>query len=286
MFVTPVVLAVLGLIFGSFVNALIWRLHEREGMQGKGNRRKKHSARNLSMLTGRSMCTHCGHELAVADLVPVFSYLWLRGKCRYCGKRIEDTPLAELLTAVLFVLSYIWWPLSLAGDGITMGKVLFVLWLAFCVGFVALALYDIRWFLLPDRIVYPLIFLALIQVAVRVLAPDGGWPVVAGAVWGVLFTAGLFFAIFEVSDGTWIGFGDVKLAVVLGLLVGGPIRALLLLFIASLLGSLVAIPLLLRGRATARTPLPFGPFLLAATVVVVLFGGYITGWYSNFLLLR
>lgn len=285
MVVVAIVLAVLGLVFGSFVNALVWRLHEREEPEEKGNSRKERP-RNLSMLTGRSMCTHCGHELAAADLVPVLSYLWLRGRCRYCRKPIEDTPLAELLTAVVFVVSYLWWPTSLEGDGFTVSKVLFVLWLAFVVGFVALAIYDIRWFLLPDRIVYPLIVLALIQVALRVFAFGGGWPVVAEAAWGVLFTAGLFFAIFEVSDGAWIGFGDVKLAIVLGLLVGGPIRALLLLFIASLLGSLVAIPLLVRGRATARTPLPFGPFLLAATVVVVLFGSHITAWYANFLPLR
>lgn len=284
MFVTAVVLAVLGLIFGSFVNALIWRLHEREETAERGDQ-KRHT-RNLSMLTGRSMCTHCGHELAVRDLVPVFSYLALRGKCRYCGKSIEDTPVAELLTAVIFVVSYLWWPFSLTSRGITVGRVLFIFWLVFMVGFVALTLYDIRWFLLPDRIVYPLVVLALVQVALRAFAFGGGWIAVSEAVWGVLFTAGLFFAIFEVSDGAWIGFGDVKLAVVLGLLVGGPLRSLLLLFIASLLGSLVAIPLLVRGRATARTPLPFGPFLLLATVVVVLFGMHLTNWYENFLFLR
>jgi len=279
-----IILVVLGLIFGSFVNALIWRLHEREEAAERSDQ-KRHT-RNLSMLTGRSMCTHCGHELAVRDLVPVFSYLALRGKCRYCGKSIEDTPVAELLTAVSFVVSYLWWPFSLTDRGITVGRVLFVFWLVFMVGFVALALYDIRWFLLPDRIVYPLIVLALVQVALRAFAFGDGWIAVSEAVWGVLFTAGLFFAIFEVSDGAWIGFGDVKLAVVLGLLVGGPLRSLLLLFIASLLGSLVAIPLLVRGRATARTPLPFGPFLLLATVVVVLFGMHLTNWYENFLFLR
>jgi len=284
MFVTAIILAALGLVFGSFVNALIWRLHEREEVAERGD--QKHRARNLSMLTGRSMCTHCGHELAVRDLVPVFSYLALRGKCRYCGKPIEDSPVAELLTAVSFVVSYLWWPLSLTSRGNMVGRVLFIFWLAFLVGFVALALYDIRWFLLPDRIVYSLIVLALVQVVLRVFVFGGGWMAVSEAVWGVLFTAGLFFVIFEVSDGAWIGFGDVKLAIVLGLLVGGPLRALLLLFIASLLGSLVAIPLLVRGRATARTPLPFGPFLLLATVIVVLFGMYLTNWYENFLFLR
>jgi prepilin signal peptidase PulO-like enzyme (type II secretory pathway) len=167
-----------------------------------------------------------------------------------------------------------------------MGKVLFGLWLIFLVGFVALALYDARWFLLSDRIVFPLIVLAFVQVMLRVFFFSGGWPLVAASVWGVLFTAGLFFLIFEVSDGSWIGFGDVKLSIILGLLVGGPLKALLLIFIASLLGSLVALPLLVRRRATARTPLPFGPFLLLATVVVMLFGSHIVAWYGSMLLLQ
>lgn len=277
-----VILAVLGLIFGSFVNAFVWRLHERDAAEGQGSRNKQ-PKQDLSILTGRSMCTHCGHELAAYDLVPVLSYLCLRGKCRYCGKPIEDTPLAELLTAALFVISYLWWPYSLQGSGVSGGKVLFVVWLVFLVGFVALALYDLRWYLLPDRIVYPLIVLALLQVVFRLAVYRSGWSGVGEAVWGVLLTAGLFLAIFELSNGAWIGFGDVKLAIVLGLLVGGPLKALLMLFVASLLGSLVAIPLLLGGKATARTPLPFGPFLLTATVVAVLFGSHLSAWYAGLL---
>ena len=239
----------------------------------------------LSIMTGRSMCTHCGHQLAVIDLVPVLSYVWLRGKCRYCHKPIEDTPIAEILVPVLFGLSYLWWPYGF-NTVWSMGSVLFYIWLVFLVGFVVLALYDLRWFILPDKVIFPLIGLAALELAAMVLVFDGGWAVLLDAAWGVLCLAGLFWFLYVISRGKWIGFGDVKLAIILGILVGGPLDAILVLFIASLLGSVIALPMLIQGKATAKTRLPFGPLLLAGTVAVMLFGGYMTAWYSNLLLIR
>src|SRR4051812_13278636 len=96
------VLIVFGLCLGSFVNALVWRVHEQEAAK-KPNKK-------LSVLNGRSMCPHCEHELAAKDLIPVLSWLSLGGKCRYCHKPIsKQYPLVELLTALLVVGSYIWW---------------------------------------------------------------------------------------------------------------------------------------------------------------------------------
>src|SRR6185369_3402365 len=105
-----VILALLGLIFGSFVNALTWRLHEQEKLAGKKGKKAADRRQALSISTGRYMCSNCGHELAAKDLVPVFSWLWLRGKCRYCGARIPDSPIVELATGLLFALSYAAWP--------------------------------------------------------------------------------------------------------------------------------------------------------------------------------
>lgn len=255
-----VILVVLGLALGSFVNAFVWRLH-------KGR----------DWVRERSECTHCHHELAAKDLVPVLSYLWLRGRCRYCRKPIQDSPLTELITPLLFVVSYLYWPYALHGAGLFT----FCLWLVFLVGFVALGLYDLRWFLLPDKIVFPLIGLAGLQVLVMAALYHGGWPVLLGAAWGVVIDSGIFYLLFQLSGGKWIGGGDVKLGIVLGLLVGGPGKALLLLFIASLLGTLVALPLLLSGKAKRSTPLPFGPFLLAGAVITVLFGTRLIGWYMS-----
>jgi leader peptidase (prepilin peptidase)/N-methyltransferase len=91
------------LCLGSFVNALIWRLHTQEGLKSKKERTK------YSITKGRSMCMHCKHTLSTIDLIPVFSWIYLRGKCRYCGYTIPDNPISELLTPTLFVISYLYW---------------------------------------------------------------------------------------------------------------------------------------------------------------------------------
>jgi len=252
----------LGLCFGSFVNALVWRLH-----QGR------------DWVKERSECPHCHHILAAKDLVPVFSWLYLHGKCRYCHKPIPDSPIVELLLPLLFVISYVCWPQPLYGFGLFA----FGLWLIFLVGFLTLALYDLKWFLLPDVVVFPLVGLAVIQVLARTFIFDGGWHSLISAALGAAIISGLFCAIYVVSKGTWIGFGDVKLGVVLGLLAGGVLPALLVLFVASVLGTLIALPLVLLKKADRKSHLPFGPLLIVGTVVVVLFGQIIIDWYSSLL---
>ena len=161
-----------------------------------------------------------------------------------------------------------------------MGLVNFGLWLVILVIFTALSVFDIRWFLLPDRLTYSLSILVAGEVIVNATVFHGGWPTIMTALWGVLCIAGLFYGLFAVSRGRWIGFGDVKLAVALGLLVGGPLHALAVVFIASLLGSVVAIPMLVGGRAKATTHLPFGPLLLIAAAIVVFASGQLGTWYT------
>jgi leader peptidase (prepilin peptidase)/N-methyltransferase len=288
-------LVLLGLVFGSFVNALVWRFHEQAELaeastsKGKGQSKPKKgaklssespklSAKDLSMVHGRSMCSNCHHELAPKDLVPLLSWLWLRGKCRYCGVKIQDNPLVEVTTAVLFVISYLWWPYVLQGVGLFQ----FVVWLAFVVAFVALTVYDLRWFTLPNRIVFPLIALAVVEVAIVAITKQD-WHVAVDSAAGAAILFGLFYVLFQVSGGTWIGGGDVKLAAALGLLAGSAVQSLLLLFVSSLIGTIVSIPQLMKGKSGLRAKVPFGPFLLAATVVVVLFGVRIIDWYTGLL---
>ena len=101
-------LVLAGLLLGSFVNAMVWRVHERETV-GPGLWRA---------MNGRSMCSHCRHPLAARDLVPVLSWLALRGRCRHCGRPIDDGVLVEAALPVLFVLSYLLWPLPPSGFGL------------------------------------------------------------------------------------------------------------------------------------------------------------------------
>lgn len=255
-------LIVLGLIFGSFINAYVWRLHK-----GK------------DWVRGRSECTHCHHVLAAKDLVPVFSYLWLRGKCRYCRGSIEDTPLAEVLLAVWFAVSFLWWPYGFEGAGLFQ----FVGWLIASVMLVSLLIYDKRWFLLPDKVTYPLALLAATIVVSRTVFFDVrvGLMLLAGV--SALILTSLFYLMFQVSKGRWIGGGDVKLAIALGLFAGTPLKAFLLLFVASLAGTIVMLPSLLTGKAKRNTQIPFGPFLIVGLLITVLFGDSIISWYTALL---
>lgn len=269
-----VILALLGLCLGSFTNALVWRIHEQS--------KAKNPSKKLSILHGRSMCPNCKHVLSVGDLLPAVSWLALRGKCRYCHKPISwQYPLVELSMAGLFLASYLWWPYGFN----TVGWVRFGIWLIFLIGLMALLVYDLRWMLLPNRIIYPLLVLAGVQVLVLLIAGQGVSPLVR-AFWGVLCLSGTFYVLFQVSAGKWIGGGDVKLGAVIGLLVGGPLAAFVVLFSASLLGSLLAIPGVILHKKTLTSRIPFGPFLIAGTFIAYIFGAAIISWYQHqFLLL-
>lgn len=262
---TVAILILLGLCFGSFVNALVWRLRQTEVKSKK----PKAKSRELSILNGRSMCPECRHMLAWYDLIPVVSWLTLQGKCRYCKKPISwQYPVVELSTAILFILSYAFWPSSL----LSLNSYLFLaFWLVLLTGFMALVVYDLRWMLLPNKIIYPLIVLAIIQVIIKATVMHQGISTIQNAGLGVLIVGGMFFALFQVSGGNWIGGGDVKLGALLGLLAGGPFNSLLLIFLASFLGCLAALPLLLAKKATAGSKIPFGPFLILAAILTQLF---------------
>ncbi len=258
------ILIVAGLSLGSFVNALVWRLHE-----------------NLSVAKGRSMCPHCRHVLAAKDLAPVLSWLFLRGRCRYCGRPISaQYPLVELSTAALFTASYTWWPNAFDSAQ----TAIFVLWLAVLTGLVALVVYDLRWLTLPNRIIYPLGAIAAVQAAVRVAAADHALVALLNVILAIVVGGGLFYVIFQISGGKWIGGGDVKLGWLLGLVAGTPALAAMFIFLGSFLGTIVSLPLLASGRLKRHSTIPFGPFLIAGAVLTVLFGSDVLHWYQHTLL--
>lgn len=267
-------LIVLGLCLGSFVNALVWRVRE----QSKTENRKQKTVNRLSILRGRSMCPHCKHELAAKDLLPLVSWLSLKGKCRYCDKPVsKQYPLVELATAALFVASYIWWPEPVQG----VQTVLVGLWLLILTGLMALLVYDLKWYLLPDRIIIPLVVIASIYAVISVAnAPNPGRALL-NTLFAVAVGGGIFYALFQLSEGKWIGGGDVKLGWLLGLVVGTPAKSMLFIFLAALLGTLISLPLLARNRLTKNSIIPFGPFLIAGAILVQLFGSDILIWYQQ-----
>lgn len=263
---TILILLLLGLCLGSFVNALVWRLHK--------NKAK-------SLLTDRSECPHCHKKLQAVDLVPLVGWLVLRGKCRYCKKPISvQYPLVEAGVALLFVLSYLVWPYPLDAWYQWFN---FGVWLTYIVGLAALFVYDLRWYILPDKIVFPLIILALVNIFVQFFAhqPQGdAFAAFQYYLFGLLPIAGVYWLIYSFSKGKLVGFGDVKLGIFFGLALGWP-GALLTLFLANILGSLFVIPPLLMKKLKRSSRVPFGPFLIGGFLIAGLWGEPIINWYLS-----
>ncbi len=256
-------LTVIGLALGSFINAFVWRLHEKK-----------------NFVSERSICTNCKHLLVVKDLVPVISWLTLKGKCRYCSKKIHwQYPLVEAATALLFVASFLLWPQEFDAQGVMN----FSFWLFYLVMLIALFIYDLKWMLLPNKITYVLLIVALVQVAINGLVFDKSIDTFVDAGLGFAIGGGIFYLLFLASGGKWIGGGDVKLGAFFGLLLG-PWGAFITIFVASLIGSVVSLTLMGLKILKRKQPVPFGPFLITGIIVTALIGEYIIDWYTGDLL--
>lgn len=280
-------LGFLGLVFGSFSGAQVWRLRASQLAEDKqaGEAYDKQEFKALKALMGRkqrddrSQCLHCMHRLAWYDLLPLVSWLSTRGRCRYCQTKIGNfEPLIELGLGAVFVLSFLFWPVALVSIAAVS---MFVLWLVLCVMMTILFAYDAKWFLLPDKIIYPGIVIAGVYAAIAVsIAPDMLAKLIT-IVGAVAILSGIYFGLWLVSRGAWIGFGDVKLGIILGLAVGSWDLAFLTLFLANLIGVLIVIPGLATKKIDRKTPIPFGPMLITACVVSVLFGQAIITGYTT-----
>lgn len=279
--------AILGLVIGSFCGATVWRLRAHQLKEDKraGEKISEKEYKSLKFLLGktgkrdRSVCLHCHRQLAWYDLLPLISWIILQGKCRYCGKPIgRMEPLIEIGMASFFVASYLFWPVDLNS---VLHITQFSLWLVSGAGLAVLAAYDIRWFLLPNRVVFPLLGVAAISAALHTLqAPDLSW-----ALFSLLLSctilSGLYFVLYLVSKGAWIGFGDIKLGLVLALLVANWELAFLTLFLANIIGCIIVLPGLTAKKFNRYSRIPFGPMLIAGCVITVLFGERIITWYMN-----
>lgn len=279
-----IILMILGLCFGSFVNAFVYRLYENDKdtfFYTKKTQTKKHRPK-LSIWNGRSICVNCKHQLSALDLIPVLSWIYLGGKCRYCKNTISwQYPAVELTTALLFLISYIFWPESFNSYQIG----LFVFWCIYLIGFMALNVFDLRWYLLPNKIVFSLIGVYLLQVLYMIFSGELNFNQSLAILTGSLLISGFFWVLFHISNGAWIGGGDVKLGLLLGALAGGILQSLLLIFIASLLGSIIGgIYLIIAKRFKLKAQLPFGPYLMVSTIIVFLFGTQIIDIYKSIIL--
>lgn len=274
-------LVLLGLIIGSFINALVYRLAISDVEIPKKQKhlpKKKLTKKQLSIGEGRSVCTSCGHQLSYRDLIPVVSWVSLGGKCRYCSSEISwQYPAVELLSSILFVVSFIFWPRELDS---TSEYVLFSLWLFILSSLIAISLYDIKWMLIPDRVLRFSMVAAVASVILRAVIADDSADVIRSSVIGLLLVGGFFLALYYGSKGRWIGGGDVKLLFFMSIFLGIPE-----IFVALALGfygaSAIVFPLLLFGKISRKQRIPFGPFLIAGTVVATLFSSQLIDAYKS-----
>ena len=247
-----IIFAILGLEVGSFLNVCIDRLPQ-----------------NKSIAFPPSHCESCQHKLAAKDLIPVFSYLRLRGRCRYCQASVPRRLLwVELATAVIFALLTWHYGLSPA-----LGIMIFYACL-----FIVVSVIDLEHGLILNKVVYPSMVVALLLA----LLPRSWltqWIVtgIANAAIGGAIGFALFLAIALISRGG-MGWGDVKLAGLIGLATGFPL-VFLSIIMAAILGGIVAVVMVITKKRERRQTIPFGPFLAVAAMITLLWGSNIMTWY-------
>jgi len=153
------------------------------------------------------------------------------------------------------------------------------------IGLMALLVYDLRWMILPNKILYPTFFIAVAG-QLTYLAGFEHHRLHHLLIWlaSVAIASGIFLALFLASKGRWIGFGDVRLGLITGTVLHSPLLSLLMIFLASLLGSLAVLPLLISGKKSLSAKLPYGPFLIAATFLCLLFGNGLISDYKKLFL--
>lgn len=288
--VLAVILGVTGLIFGSFAGATVWRLRAQQVVEEKAAgelvdadelKRLKPLSKGTFRASDRSRCLHCGHELAWYDLLPLVSWLGLRGKCRYCHVSIGYfEPVIELGVALLFVASYLLWPAPFTG----LEVVRFVLWLLAGVALTILFVYDLKWSLFDTRVLWLAIGLAAAFAGLGLLGTTDLAGRLTSLAVAVLILAGLYFLLDKASKGRWVGEGDAKLGLALALLLGKWELAFIALFAANLIGTLVVLPGLLTGKLSRTARVPFGPFLIAGMLVAFFAGTWIVTWFSTLML--
>jgi leader peptidase (prepilin peptidase)/N-methyltransferase len=266
----------LGLCVGSFLNVVIHRLPkmmEQEWQTQCAELRDEPAptAATLSLARPRSRCPACGHSITALENVPVFSYLFLRGKCSACKAPISFRyPLIELLTGLLS--AYAAWHF---GPTIQTAGALLLLW-----SLIALAAIDLDTQLLPDSITLPMLWLGLaFNIATTYVDLQSA---VIGAMAGYLALWSVFW-LFKLATGKeGMGYGDFKLLAALGAWLGWSMLPAIIL-LSSVVGALVGISLIVAARHGRNVPIPFGPYLAAAGGIALFWGPQLTRSYLGLL---
>jgi len=277
---------IFGLIIGSFLNCLIWRLHEKIPLTPfvKGGNK-----------WNRSYCPKCKKQIAWHDNIPVLSFIMLWGKCRQCGKAISwQYPIVELTTGLLFAVAFAnnfqFFPVE-PGQAMANFQTIFlampdlakldnfqfsmkILRDFFLISVMAVIfIYDLRWYLILDIVTLPA---CLVMLIFNLILGFSLWNLL---IFGII--GGSFFLIqFVISKGKWIGGGDIRLGLLIGLSLGWP-GALVAIIISYFIGSIAGIGLILVGKKKWSSKVPLGVFLAAGTIITLFWQEQILNWYLN-----
>jgi leader peptidase (prepilin peptidase) / N-methyltransferase len=258
--ITLVIAGVLGLVCGAFVNTFLLRTPD-----------------GLRFTVGRRKCVTCARPMQIKDHLPLVSYVAMKGKCRACKTVIPwQYPALEVAMTVLFV-GFAWQIVAVNADvqplsnaiGVSFG--LFVRNALMAMLLVPIFMFDYRASVIPDRLSIPAMIVALSLNTVLGVDP------ISMLLGGCML--GSFFAIqYLASKGQWVGGGDIRMAMVMGFLLG-PVLGLFALLVAYVLGALVGLYLLLTRRRDLHSHVPFGTFMVVGTFISLFFGHAIVGWY-------
>lgn len=241
---------ILGTAIGSFLNVIITRLKTKESIKG------------------RSYCAFCKKKLSWFELIPIISFIIQGGKCKSCGKRISlQYPLIEFFTGLIFFLIIFNFQLGQTTPSLPIFSAFLLLISCFLI---ILFVYDLKHYLVPDKIIYPAIVITFLY---RLF---GGFNYFIAAIIGGAF----FLVIVVASKGRWMGVGDVKIGVLMGLILG--LKYLVVaLFGGFLIGALVSVILLILKKKTLKSEIPFAPFLIGATFITMFWGDILLNWYLS-----
>ena len=260
-----IILAIFGAAFGSFACCQAWRIRKNDK-------------------SPRSHCMSCKYKLKWYDNIPIFSWLFLRGRCRECHKKIGVAEiLSELGLAAVFALSFWLWPYTLdpttTAGGFEIAK--FAVFLVQLVLFVILFVYDAKWKELPVKIllisaVVGAVFWG-INFAKDIIVAGFDWKILYNLAGAMLILPGFYYFMYKASKEKWVGSGDAILCVPLALMLGNFWLAMFCLFLSNMVGSLIMLPVVAAKREK-HAMIPFGPFLIVGFLLVF----YFQEFFMNF----
>jgi len=269
--IIAILIFILGASIGSFLSVTIYRIHKSK----KG------------VLLSRSICTSCKKKINWQHLMPIFSWLFLRGKCAYCGKKISvHYILIEIITGILFLVAFLKFNFieiipSTVNENILSYQIhyenltLFIYYSIIFSFLSAIFFYDAMYQEIPDRFSIPAIIIVILSNLFIIGSPNP-----TDMFLGAAIIFGFFLLQYLISKGAWLGGGDLRMGILMGVLLGFS-KGLIALVLSYFTGFIFAIYLLLQGKAGRKTKIAFGPFLVIGVIITIFYGTEILDWYFN-----